>query len=107
MSATSFEKLSVPKDGELIQIDGPKLKVPSKVILPFIEGDGTGGDIWRASVRVFDAAVEKSIQGRQEGGLVEGVRRHEKAMSFGGNVWLAEERSRRSSSPPPSRSRGR
>jgi isocitrate dehydrogenase len=44
-------------------VDGIKLKVPARPIIPFIEGDGTGRDIWRASQRVFDAAVEKAFQG--------------------------------------------
>ena len=41
------------------------LKVPDEPILPFIEGDGTGPDIWRASVRVFDAAVQKAYGGKR------------------------------------------
>ena len=41
------------------------LKVPDEPILPFIEGDGTGPDIWRASVKVFDAAVEKAYKGKR------------------------------------------
>ena len=43
---------------------GNKLHVPDNPIIPFIEGDGTGRDIWRASVRVFDAAVEKAYGGK-------------------------------------------
>ncbi|HRI34932.1 MAG TPA: isocitrate/isopropylmalate family dehydrogenase, partial [Saprospiraceae bacterium] len=42
------------------------LTVPDQPIIPFIEGDGTGGDIWRASVRVFDAAVEKAYKGARK-----------------------------------------
>jgi isocitrate dehydrogenase len=49
----------VPSDGEKITYEKGALRVPSHPIIPFIEGDGTGADIWRASVRVFDAAVEK------------------------------------------------
>ncbi|MCC7144125.1 MAG: isocitrate dehydrogenase (NADP(+)) [Candidatus Eisenbacteria bacterium] len=91
MSATSFEKLSVPEDGELIQIDGPNLKVPNRVILPFIEGDGTGGDIWRASVRVFDAAVKVAYGGERSVVWWE-VYAGEKANAlYGGNVWLPED----------------
>jgi isocitrate dehydrogenase len=41
------------------------LQVPDQPILPFIEGDGTGPDIWRASVRVFDAAVAKAYGGKR------------------------------------------
>ena len=52
----SYQHLQVPADGEKITIDGGKLHVPNCPVLPFIEGDGTGPDIWRASARVFDAA---------------------------------------------------
>jgi len=49
--------------GSLITMSGGKLNVPADPIIPFIEGDGTGPDIWRASVRVFDAAVDKAYGG--------------------------------------------
>jgi isocitrate dehydrogenase len=49
--------------GQKITIDNGKLIVPNNPVLPFIEGDGTGPDIWRASVRVFDAAVDKAYNG--------------------------------------------
>ena len=64
---TRKEHFSPPAHGAAITIgsDG-KLHVPDHPILPFIEGDGTGADIWRASVRVFDAAVEKSSRGKQK-----------------------------------------
>jgi isocitrate dehydrogenase len=51
--------LAPPPGGAKITIAGGTLTVPNNPIIPFIEGDGTGRDIWRASVRVFDAAVEK------------------------------------------------
>jgi isocitrate dehydrogenase len=54
-------KLSkVPRNGEKVSFADGKLSVPSRPIIPFVEGDGTGPDIWRASVRVFDAAVEQA-----------------------------------------------
>ena len=53
----------VPPDGEPISIADGVLQVPARPIIPFIEGDGTGPDIWRASVRVLDAAVEKAYAG--------------------------------------------
>ncbi len=59
----SYEHLVVPPDGERIATENGQLKVPAHPIIPFIEGDGTGPDIWRASVRVFDAAVEKAYPG--------------------------------------------
>jgi isocitrate dehydrogenase len=51
--------------GETISIKDGKLQVPHNPIIPFIEGDGTGPDIWRASVRVFDAAVAKAYGGKR------------------------------------------
>jgi len=52
--------------GEKIHISGEKLIVPDFPIIPFIEGDGTGPDIWAASIRVFDAAVEKAYNGKRK-----------------------------------------
>ncbi len=52
--------------GEKITIQNGKLNVPDHPVIPFIEGDGTGPDIWRASVRVFDAAVEKAYGGKRK-----------------------------------------
>ena len=52
-------------DGEAITRTARGLDVPDHPIIPFIEGDGTGPDIWRASVRVFDAAVKKVYGGRR------------------------------------------
>src|SRR4051794_17013190 len=49
--------------GDAIQLQGGRMVVPSHPVIPFIEGDGTGPDIWRASVRVFDAAVERAYSG--------------------------------------------
>jgi isocitrate dehydrogenase len=50
-------------DGGRITIDSGRLHVPANPVIPYIEGDGTGPDIWRASVRVFDAAVDKAYGG--------------------------------------------
>ena len=54
---------SVPEEGSVIQWKDGQLIVPDHPIIPYIEGDGIGGDIWRASVRVFDAAVSKAFDG--------------------------------------------
>jgi isocitrate dehydrogenase len=62
----NFKDVTVPTGGEAITISGGKLNVPDKPIIPFIEGDGTGPDIWRASVRVFDAAVQKAYGGKRK-----------------------------------------
>src|SRR5213595_2172947 len=62
-----YKVVKVPKDGAKITMSAnQELKVPDNPIIPFIEGDGTGRDIWRASVRVFDAAVEKAYQGKRK-----------------------------------------
>ncbi len=61
----SYENSLVPAKGERIAMENGQLAVPPHPIIPFIEGDGTGPDIWRASVRVFDAAVEKAHGGER------------------------------------------
>jgi isocitrate dehydrogenase len=61
----SYQNVKPPK-GEKVSIKDGILQVPDNPILPFIEGDGTGPDIWRASVRVFDAAVEKAYGGKKK-----------------------------------------
>jgi isocitrate dehydrogenase len=61
-----YQNIKVPADGAKIGIKDGTLQVPDRPILPFIEGDGTGPDIWRASVRVFDAAVQKAYGGRRK-----------------------------------------
>ncbi|MCG3131482.1 MAG: Isocitrate dehydrogenase [NADP] [Phycisphaerae bacterium] len=62
----TFENLTLPKHGDPIRMTPEGLRVPDRPIIPFIEGDGTGPDIWRASVRVFDAAVEKAFGGKRK-----------------------------------------
>jgi isocitrate dehydrogenase len=76
-------------NGEKISMKGVTLQVPDKPIIPFIEGDGTGPDIWAAAVRVFDAAVQKSYAGRRSIVWKE-VLAGEKAYKATGN-WLPEE----------------
>lgn len=61
-----FKNLSAPSRGEAITIGNGKLQVPNNPIIPFIEGDGTGPDIWRSSVAVFDAAVQKAYNGKRK-----------------------------------------
>lgn len=75
--------------GATITINGGKLTVPPNPIIPYIEGDGTGPDIWRASVRVMDAAVAKAYQGKRTIVWKE-VLAGEKAFKQSGN-WLPEE----------------
>lgn len=61
-----FEQFSAPTEGERITIENGKLQVPNNPIIPFIEGDGTGPDIWAASKRILDAAVEKAYKGEKK-----------------------------------------
>src|SRR5258707_210203 len=61
-----YTHAKVPATGEKVTTRDGKLHVPDQPIIPFIEGDGTGRDIWRASVRVFDAAVQKAYGGRRK-----------------------------------------
>jgi isocitrate dehydrogenase len=86
MSYTIFE---VPDAGAPITIKGGKLQVPDNPILPFIEGDGTGPDIWRASQRVLDAAVGKAYSGMRKFHWME-VYAGQKAFDNSGS-WLPDE----------------
>jgi isocitrate dehydrogenase len=61
-----FENLDSPSAGQQIRMTEAGLSVPDEPIIPFIEGDGTGPDIWRATVRVLDAAVKKAFGGRRK-----------------------------------------
>lgn len=62
----TFKDAKIPANGQKITLANGKLNVPDQPIIPFIEGDGTGPDIWRASVRVFDAAVQKAYGGKKK-----------------------------------------
>ena len=61
-----YKNLSVPENGEKITISNGVLNVPDNPVIPFIEGDGTGPDIWRAARRVLDSAVEKAYDGKRK-----------------------------------------
>ncbi len=63
--AASYNGVSVPADGSRISYKNGSYQVPDNPIIPFIEGDGTGRDIWKASVRVFDAGVRKAYGGKR------------------------------------------
>src|ERR1700733_4743157 len=65
LMAKTYNGLELPQDGKAIQYRDGKFEVPDHPIIPFIEGDGTGRDIWKASQRVFDAAVEKAYGGKR------------------------------------------
>jgi len=66
MTTATAPQITAPADGAKMSIRNGRLAVPDNPIVPFIEGDGTGPDIWRASVRVMDAAVQKAYGGRRK-----------------------------------------
>src|SRR4030081_1487531 len=68
----TYNGRAIPQDGKAIEYVGGKFVIPDRPIIPFIEGDGTGRDIWKASRRVFDAAVEKAYGGKRRVAWVEG-----------------------------------
>ena len=63
---SSYNGISLPAGGKPITFSAGKLQVPDNPIIPYIEGDGTGRDIWAASARVFDAAVERAYGGKRK-----------------------------------------
>src|SRR5882724_4111393 len=83
------EPNSMAVSSDAITISGGRLSVPDQPVIPFIEGDGTGPDIWRASVRVFDAAVEKAYGGKRKIHWME-VLAGEKSFKQV-NTWLPDE----------------
>jgi isocitrate dehydrogenase len=84
-----YQHVTVPADGAKVTIRDGKLHVPDRPIVPFIEGDGTGPDIWHSSVRVLDAAVAKAYGGRRKIAWME-VYAGEKAFKQFDN-WLPDE----------------
>ena len=88
---SEYKKIIVPSKGKKIKVEKGKLIIPDNPILAFIEGDGTGPDIWRASKRVFDCAVEKAYKGNKKIAWME-IYAGEKALSvYGKDKWLPDE----------------
>ena len=85
----AYKYIKVPDKGGKVTIKNGKLVVPDQPVLPFIEGDGTGRDIWRASVRVLDAVVQKAYGGKRKIQWME-VYAGEKAFNLTGS-WLPDE----------------
>jgi isocitrate dehydrogenase len=89
---SAYRHVRVPSEGERIEVgaDGT-WRIPDRPILPFIEGDGTGPDIWKASQRVFDAAVAKAYGGKRKIAWME-IYAGEKSLElYGKDQWLPEE----------------
>ncbi len=86
-----FDKISVPANGAKIEMTNGQLQVPDNPIVTFIEGDGIGADIWAASQKVLDTAVEKAYGGKRKIAWME-VYAGEKANTvYNKEVWLPEE----------------
>ena len=86
---TNYKLSAVPRQGEPISFADGALSVPDRPIIPFVEGDGTGPDIWRASVRVFDAAVEKAYGDERKIAWMEVFAGEKSFKQF--NDWLPQE----------------
>src|SRR5712671_1722521 len=87
----AYTNVKVPDGGTKILIQAGKLNVPENPIIPYVEGDGTGRDIWRASQRVFDAAVEKAYGGKRQIHWMEVYAGEKSTRVYGTDVWLPPE----------------
>lgn len=88
---SQYSKLVPPSQGQKITFASGKLNVPDRPIIPFIEGDGTGPDIWRASQRVFDAAVHKAYGGKKNIVWFEVFAGEKANVVYGPNTWLHDD----------------
>ncbi|MEE9187444.1 MAG: NADP-dependent isocitrate dehydrogenase, partial [Bacteroidota bacterium] len=88
---TEFEKLTLPTDGQLIAVQDGDIQVPDDPIIPFIEGDGTGPDIWRSAKNVFDAAVRKAYGGKKRIVWFEVFAGEKSNRVYGDNTWLPDD----------------
>ncbi|MBT3251385.1 MAG: NADP-dependent isocitrate dehydrogenase [Candidatus Marinimicrobia bacterium] len=84
-------KINVPEFGQKITMNNGVLNVPDSPIIPFIEGDGTGPDIWASTVRVLDAAVEKAYSGKRKIAWMEVYAGDKSNDIYGPNTWLPQE----------------
>lgn len=86
-----YQKLTPPVSGRAITIQNNSLSIPDDPIIPYIEGDGTGRDIWLASVRVFDAAVAKAYNGKRKITWFEIFAGEKATKVYGENIWLPDD----------------
>ena len=77
--------------GSTIKIQNGKLDVPNDPIIPYIEGDGIGPDIWKSAVRVIDAAIEKAYKGKKKIHWLEVYAGDKSNEVYGPNTWLPNE----------------
>lgn len=88
---TDYKYIKVPAEGQKITVKKDKLRVSNNPIIPFIEGDGTGPDIWKAAKYVFDSAVEKAFNGKKKISWMEIFAGDKATRVYGENQWLPEE----------------
>jgi isocitrate dehydrogenase len=88
---STYVKLSPPSDGQRITFENGKLNVPDHPIITFIEGDGTGPDIWRASQRVLESAVRKAYGGKKRIVWFEVFAGEKANVVYGPNTWLHDD----------------
>ncbi|GAA6732381.1 NADP-dependent isocitrate dehydrogenase [Thermus brockianus] len=86
-----YKHIRIPEDGERITIQNGTLQVPDRPIIGFIEGDGTGPDIWRAAKPVLDAAVEKAYGGKRKIAWAEIYAGEKANQVYGEPIWLPQE----------------
>ncbi|MDP4174074.1 MAG: isocitrate dehydrogenase (NADP(+)) [Bacteroidota bacterium] len=86
-----FKHITIPVEGEKISVQENKLVVPDNPIIPFIEGDGTGPDIWKASQLVFDSAIEKAYKGKRKISWMEIYAGEKATKVYGEDEWLPNE----------------
>ncbi|GBD92336.1 isocitrate dehydrogenase [NADP] [bacterium BMS3Abin04] len=86
-----YKKIKVPKTGTKITVEKDKIVVPDDPIIPFIEGDGIGPDIWKATQMVLDAAVEKAYKGTKKIIWMEIFAGDKAVKVYGKNQWLPKE----------------
>jgi len=86
-----YKKIKVPSRGKKIVVKDDKLQVPDKPIIAFIEGDGIGPDIWKASKRVLETSVEKAYKGKKKIVWMEIYAGDKAVKKYGKNKWLPAE----------------
>ena len=87
----NYQKITPPQSGDKITVQNGKLQVPDHPIIPFIEGDGTGPDIWRAAQRVLDAAVKKAYSGKKKIEWFEVFAGDKSNKIYGEGTWLPDD----------------
>ncbi|MBC22282.1 MAG: isocitrate dehydrogenase (NADP(+)) [Candidatus Marinimicrobia bacterium] len=86
-----MQNINIPQNGQKISISNGELNVPSNPIIPFIQGDGIGEDIWAASVKVFDQAVLKAYNGERKIEWMEIYAGEKANLVYKENIWLPQE----------------